>query len=810
MRQDPEYWNRLQALFHVAEATPEAELDSALALHCEDPELRKDARDLIIAARSAPMTTPLSSSMHKRIGPYTVIRHLGSGGIGTVYLVERLVGGTVQRSALKVLSLHAAGPFFADRFTREQHILALLDHPHITRMLDAGLSETGEPYLVMEYVDGVHLDIFCDDRTLSVQDRLKLFSDICEAVAYAHRNLIVHLDLKPSNILVIEGGVPGRPGVVKLLDFGTSKLIQPDASQTTTVMATPAYASPEQLRNDPVTTACDVYALGTILFELLSGRRPNRDASVAVMIERSLKELPPESLPGAVAGPAATLRGLTETRLRSLLAGDLATITAKCLNPRPQDRYTSVDALITDLERYSQGRPIFAHAQTTTYRIGKFVRRNYKSVLAGSFALVALAASLGYAAWRQHQAVVEGRRAIQMQTFLYRLFKLANSNYMGKPAATIPEFLQLGVKVIPAFIKDARDQRAAQLSMAESMFDNGDYFHAEPVFRTVIASAKADGDTGALAEAEGFAGNVYYTLDKPELGKTLATHAYALRNSPGVTPSARIWIQTFYAQNLDETGFRSEENLRILKDSADRSRSEQLPLQEQAYALAAYAEDLQERGQADEAEALQNQVLSIFNKEPYPVCDQALVYRDLLFIHNQRHDFTGGLAMAQKAYDAQKICYGADSLTALSTQGFVASQMLALGRAAEVIPMLEASLPAWRKAVGPDSSHMANPLLFLSRAYVKTGNFTKAQTTAQELVRVLQGKINPHSAEMGVSQMVLAQAFAGQKRYREALFHAQIAADAFSPDAKSPGERDNGARARALLLDMQAKVEAQK
>ena len=238
----------------------------------------------------------------------------------------------------------------------------------------------------MEYVDGVHLDVYCDERNLGIPERLQLFLRVCDAVAYAHRNLVVHLDLKPSNILVT------ADGTVKLLDFGTSKLIQPDSLLTTTVMATPAYASPEQLRNEPVTTACDVYALGAILFELLAGRRPGDKASVAAMIERAMKEQEPERLSKAVTSEAAAHRGLSENRLRLLLSGDLATIVAKCLSPRPKDRYPSVDSLTADIQRFIGDRPILARPQTTFYKVGKFVRRNRGSV--------AVAALLHAARWQ--------------------------------------------------------------------------------------------------------------------------------------------------------------------------------------------------------------------------------------------------------------------------------------------------------------------------------------------------------------------------------------------------------------------------
>src|SRR5580692_1168432 len=361
MTLESENWQLLQELFHLAEATPEADRERVLAEKCPDPRLCLRALDLVTAATIDPGEEPAPAppTLTGKIGPYSLIRHLGAGGIGSVYLVERMVGGAIQRSALKVLAPHSAGSFFVERFHREQHILASLDHPNITRMLDGGLTDDGQPYLVMEYVDGVHLDVYCDEHKLSITERIEIFLHVCDAVAYAHRNLVVHLDLKPSNILV------AKDGTVKLLDFGTSKLIQPDSQFTTTVMATPAYASPEQLRNEAVTTSCDIYALGGILFELLAGARPGSRASAAAMIERAILEQEPERLPGAVTPAAAEQRGMSESRLRQMLRGDLATIVQKCLRPRAKDRYPSIDPLVSDIQRYLSGRPVLARPQTT-------------------------------------------------------------------------------------------------------------------------------------------------------------------------------------------------------------------------------------------------------------------------------------------------------------------------------------------------------------------------------------------------------------------------------------------------------------
>jgi serine/threonine-protein kinase len=805
MSQDADNWDVLQTLFHLAEESPEADLDALLQQACADAELRARARTLILTARESAAAAEVGAAprnvepVRRRIGPYAIVRLLGSGGIGTVYLVERIAGGVVQRAALKVLSLHAAGPAFTDRFAREQHILASLDHPHITRMLDAGLSDAGEPYLVMEYIDGIHLDTFCDGRSLDVPARLKLFLQVCDAVAYAHRNLVVHLDLKPSNILVTE-----KEDNVKLLDFGTSKLIRPDSLLTTTVMATPAYASPEQLRNEAVTTASDVYALGAILFELLSGRRPNQDSSVAIMIERSIKELPPEPITQAVTPQAAERRGLTQTRLLNLLRGDLATIVAKCLSPRPKDRYASVDALITDVQHYLAGRTILARPQTTTYRLTKFVRRNRKSVVAGVFAALALIATSSYALWRQEQAVREGQRAMQMQTFMYRLFKLANSNYMGKPAATVQDFLQLGVRVLPDFIKDPADLRAAQLSLAESMFDNDDFVHAQPVFAEVISSAKAAGDVGSEAEAEGFAGDIAYNLGQGDMGESLTAHAFSLAHKRGVTPSERVWIEVYYVTNRADRGIRSDEDGTILKSAVVEARKERLPERETAYAIGKLADYLSQRGDLDQAQALAEEALRIYDREPYAVCDRADTAVSLANIRYNRGDYEGGLPLYKQGYEGFKACAGPDNLNTLSLQVLMARDMLKLGQADAVVPMLEAALPIWRKTFH-DNTDIVAPLVFLTRAYIAVGSYTKAEGAIQEALKVQQGKVIPNSTRVAVFELLWAQALVGEHRLAEASIHADTADKEYGGIAvMTPAEKVYAAQAHQLALDLRA------
>jgi serine/threonine-protein kinase len=799
MTVDSENWEQLQRLFHLAEETPAADRERVLTEACADAELRSRAIELLEAVdfeEPEEETKPGPAILTGKIGPYSLIRLLGSGGIGSVYLVERMVGTTMLRSAMKVLAPHAAGPSFVDRFLREQKILASLDHAHITRLLDAGFTENEQPYLVMEYVEGVHFDVYCDEKKLGIEDRLRMFLHVCDAVGYAHRNLVVHLDLKPSNILVT------ADGTVKLLDFGTSKLMEPDSMLTSTVMATPAYASPEQLRNDAVTTACDVYSLGVILFELLSGRRPGGKASVAAMMERAIAEREPERLTHALTGEAAERRGLTLPRLEQTLRGDLATIVNKCLRPRPKDRYASLDSLAEDIQRYLNGWPVLARPQTSLYLLGKFVRRKRKLVAAAAAVAVVLVMSLAYAGWRQEQAVLEGQRAIRMQTFLYRLLYLANSNYTGKPTFTVPEFLRLGVKILPDYIKDPADLRKAQMSLAESMYENNDLEDAAKVFQQVIPNAQAAGDYDTEAESEATAGEVAYLQGQTELGLQLTTHALEVSKRRGVAPGVRIWTDIYYASNRERLGFKTEENLRLLQSAAVVAETQNvLPPHEVGDVLYSLGWDLKIRERYAESEAVYNRALAVYMKDPQAKCDQSAVYGELAAVKDLGGDPQGSLPLYRQAYDGVKACEGADSRAALEQQDRMAGAMIKVGRAKEALPMLESILPAWRKLAGT-SPDMAEPLSYLTRAYVALGRYAEAEESAKEFFEVQDGKVAPSDRRIGEAQLLWARALIGEHREAEALPHAE-AAGKLLVNGTSADAKQWDAQAQTVLQEAQ-------
>lgn len=405
-----------------------------------------------------------------RVGPYRIVRELGRGGMGTVHLAERADGQFERQVALKVVRGGLAPAQLAGRFLRERQILAHLEHPNIARLLDGGVTEEGSPWLAMEYVEGQPITTFCDERGLDVEARLELFEDVCAAVQYAHRRLIVHRDLKPANILVSSAGV-------KLLDFGIAKLLDPEPVDAAAVtvglrVMTPEYAAPEQLRGETVTTAADVYALGALLYELLSGHRAHgiRRGSIEEMARVLTRDVIPPSVVAArsveaVDGPSAdapdlpalsaetiaAARATTPGGLRRLLQGDLDAIVLTALRSEPEHRYRSPEALREDVRRHRDGFTVLAHPVTAVHRLGRLVRRHRPAASAAVVALVAVLAGVAGTAWQGREAARERDAALQeadKATRIYNLtaelFQLADPARARAGEVTLREVLDTG------------------------------------------------------------------------------------------------------------------------------------------------------------------------------------------------------------------------------------------------------------------------------------------------------------------------------------------------------------------------------
>jgi len=472
---------RLEELFHAVSELDEAQRAEYLAVHCAgDQALREAVENLLEAGCQADAQELLNApAMHvealnlaadaelpiERLGPYRILSRLGVGGMGIVYLAERDDDQFRKQVAIKVIPLGAVDREVVRRFRRERQILANLEHPIIARLLDGGVTADGLPYLVMEYVDGIPIDRYAAERRLTVATRLALFRSICNAVAYAHRNLVVHCDLKPGNILVATDGVP------KLLDFGIAKLIgdTTDRETTAALMMTPGYASPEQLRGEPATTATDVYSLGLVLYELLTGARPFQTPDAL----RAMRGAEPTRPTSVVTPEAAEQRSTTPERLRRALAGDLTTILQKALAYAPADRYLSVEQFADDLDRHVANRPILARPQTIGYRARKFVVRHRLPAGIAVLALASIAA--GVASTIVQKRVAERRFQEVRQLAHYMLFDLYDgvSNLSGSTRLRA-EMAGRATGYLNALASEARRDNGLRLELAEGYLRLGD------------------------------------------------------------------------------------------------------------------------------------------------------------------------------------------------------------------------------------------------------------------------------------------------------------------------------------------------
>jgi serine/threonine-protein kinase len=402
------------------------------------------------------------SQAGRSIGRYRLIRELGRGGMGTVWLADRADGDLTRQVALKLPhAIHDTQ--FQERFRRERDILATFTHPNIAQIYDAGVTQEGQPFIALEYVEGSSLLQYCDQRNLSVRERLSIFLQVLSAVHYAHSHLVIHRDLKPANIML------GQGGDVKLLDFGIAKLMTGGRALTLD------YAAPEQVLGKPVSTASDVYSLGVVLCELLAGSRPySLKRSFAATPEEALQTLQiarPSQL--AKDDQAAQARGTTPKKLTSLLSGDLDTIVLKALQPEPVERYASADAFAQDVRRYLQGEAVLAQPERWSYRAKKFVLRHKVPLAAVFVAVLALAVGLGAALWQARVARQEAHTAQAVQTFLEDIFK-ANSANQTDPAkarqTTARQLLDIGTGKIQNSLKDAPEARLRVLQTLGQMY----------------------------------------------------------------------------------------------------------------------------------------------------------------------------------------------------------------------------------------------------------------------------------------------------------------------------------------------------
>ena len=566
----------------------------------------------------------------RQIGPYRVLQPIGQGGMGTVWLAERADGLFERKVALKLVHLALVGSVLAERFARERSILAGLDHPHIARLLDAGVTPDGQPYLALEYVEGTPLTAYCDEHQLDLDARLRLFGQVLDAVQYAHSNLVIHRDLKPSNILVTE------TGDVRLLDFGIAKLLTVDGEARETELTqlsgrayTPEYASPEQVTGAAITTASDVYALGVLFYELVCGRRPYtlRRESRGALEEAIVASDPVHPSATGLSEIIATFRATTPKLLRRKLVGDLDTIALKALRKRPADRYGSPLEMLRDLERYRRGEPVLARPDSATYRLGKFVGRNKLAVGAATATTLALAVGLAGALWQagvaREQARVarsEAARATAVQDFLLDLFR-ANSVAQPDPAkareTTARELLDLGGRGIDETLKTAPEARVTVLGTLADMYHQLGMFPEAAQQRQREAAAATEaygpGDPRVANALINYAADI---ADLPERARQLPALEQAKRILDAAPDDSSEMRGRLLMMLARANSYTSVDRMRDYADQAVAFFRERFPQSDNlSIALAHAAGARMRKGDAEAAAAMYEQAIAEVPRE---------------------------------------------------------------------------------------------------------------------------------------------------------------------------------------------------
>ena len=794
---DPQTWKRLaplldEALELAADERP-AFLDRALP---DEPELRAVLEELIAAESrvGGPLDTPVVEDVRQgpslpRVDGFEDLEEIGRGGMGVVYRALRRGDGFEQPVALKIVRASRDDPALLERFERERSILARLEHPNIARLVDGGTTRDGRPYFAMEYVDGVPITEYADSHRLTLRERLRLFAAMCRAVAFAQQQLVVHRDLKPSNILV------DTEGRVRLLDFGIAHLVDPEGGPAVDGLTrdgarllTPEYAAPEQLRGERPTTATDVFALGVILFELLSGRHPHgstRDAALEFAlgsrdsewlpraVDKEHRELRPDGTVELITKRmVAEARGVTPRALRRALGGDLAVITGKALRRDPAARYASAEALLADLDRHREGRPITARSPSWGYSARMAFRRHRVAFTTGLVVLIAIGAGLGVSLWQARVAAREAERAVQAYDFLAGLFRDTHPDATQGVDWSPSELLARGADRLAVEWADDPEARAMLLrEIAVILTDRGDYDPAARLLRRELGhedTADNAGMTLALArlelirENQDVADSLLRALDARGEVLDRADRASVLESAASV-----LYQKGSYAAAESLT-----RELMVFTAAAHGERST-----EYAADLGNLAVHLQSQSRFAESESLQQRALEIvLEVKPGPSTDAALALHNLgdLYQQNARHGeaadaFAQSVAMREKLYpDGHRRLAG-------SLRGLASAQRN-LGNLDVADSLLAASIEMVAAIDGARGEEFARALnSHAVLAYVRGDHDAARERFARalEIFREDPGPTHPVTltvaSNLATVQMMTGELEAAERTYREIL-----------------------------------------
>jgi serine/threonine protein kinase/Flp pilus assembly protein TadD len=751
-------WHQIKSVFEQVADMDGAERLARLDKCCGgDSDLRSSVQSLLVldgtkedpllhavgAAAESLLEDHRDRLLGTRVGPYRVVSILGHGGMSVVYRGERDDSQYNQVVAIKVLQHATVHPRLRSRLHSERHILATLDHGSIARLIDSGDLEDGTPYLVMEYVDGESIDSYCDSRTLFIRERLELFISVCAAVHYAHRNLVVHRDIKAANIFVTDEGNP------KLLDFGIAKLLAPEnLSHTLPVtllqerILTPENAAPEQVLGRPITTATDIYALGVLLYQLLTGRSPYRLLSYSqLQLERAIcmddPARPSQVVVAKLKGESDTdrsrisdRRGLSPPRLRARLSGDLDAIIGMAMRKEPDRRYTSVEALADDLRRHLLGQPVRARQGDWRYNAAKFLRRNLLAAVASAAAFVGLTLIAGVTLWENHRILqardataLERDRAQQVSAFMVDVFSQADPFTAQGRVPTAKDLLDQGAEKIKSNLNLQPEVRAQLLeSIGLAYRRQGSNDRAIPLFEQAVAIRRNA-----------------RPLDNARLAAALANLAQAL-NDAGRLAGAEANIKEAVA--LSKAGGMP-------------------PSVETADILFQYGHfSLNAKSDPELARKLFTESLSIYRSVPG---DQRLGIASTLGALSGTAQWSGNFANAEQLARDSMNLLGAtvgrnhpDYAVAMANVGYLLMQQ---GKYGDAEQMLNEAMQIERGDFGIDNQRVASIEANLGTLYEREGDPVRAMSMTKDALRITSERLDPNHYQVGYFMDAVAKLY---------------------------------------------------
>jgi non-specific serine/threonine protein kinase/serine/threonine-protein kinase len=744
-----------------------------------------------------------------RLGPWRLLHLIGRGGAGEVYFAERADGAFQQKAAIKVLQRGAVAE--ATRFQAEREILARLEHPGIARLLDGGMHSDGRPYMVMEYVEGASLTEFCDARRLDLRARLKLFMEVCDVVSHAHRSLVVHRDLKPRNILVTS------EGRVKLLDFGVAKLLDTVAGpafEKTSAPLTPDYAAPEQLTGHPITTATDVYALGVVLFELLTCRKPfkNTDVPVAQAVRTVLHDSPPAPSRAARLVPNA---GVPPRALE----GDLDAIVSKCLRKEAEHRYDGVALLQRDIQRYLESQPVSAREGARLYVLGRFLRRHRWMVAAAGSVVLALTGALAAVSWQAHRVALErdiARRAAAREEavryYVTRMFRVSGAEHSSEPT-TAKQMLDRSVERVLGEYRDDPYLAGKAVETLSDLYGALEDFEGQvPLLEGFLKQAGPEADPASVAFARQQLANAELqrgNIDKAAKLMPLAldfwsrdTKRFATQRLEGLVIQGRLQraqgdlegaITTLTAaleERIAVSGVNHPETAALYNSLAvAHMHANHFNAALIAYRKALAIQDALQRtddldaqimrgnmgmlayrfGQVDEAESL---LRNSFTRQRALAGDSAAVSAAMGYygiIRSRRNQHFEALNVLRAAVTMASEFAGPASPVAVQNRLFLAEALDAADKATEATATLDENLTLARKQLGEENLAVLRTRLARARIEIHKGNSDAGKTELVTLLPLLRKQGKAGQLPLGQALMLLGDALLADGRPVEAI-----------------------------------------